>query len=158
MSALPVENVQTYPRPPFIAPVVAPIRLMVDGIFVAETTAALRVCETHHAPCYYIPPGDIADGLLRPGGGRSWCEWKGTASYFDLMGASGNIQRGAWTYLHPREQFAAISGAVGFYLSDRVRGWVDGIEATPQPGNLYGGWVTPNLTGQIKGPPGTRHW
>jgi hypothetical protein len=35
---------------------------------------------------------------------------------------------------------------------------VDGIEATPQPGNFYGGWVTPWITGPIKGAPGTTHW
>ena len=27
-----------------------------------------------------------------------------------------------------------------------------------QPGDFYGGWITPNLEGQIKGGPGTRHW
>ncbi len=28
----------------------------------------------------------------------------------------------------------------------------------PQPGDFYGGWVTPNLDVQIKGAPGTKHW
>jgi hypothetical protein len=27
-----------------------------------------------------------------------------------------------------------------------------------QPGDFYGGWVTANLTGRIKGGPGTRDW
>ena len=32
------------------------------------------------------------------------------------------------------------------------------VSVIPQPGNFYGDWVTPNLTGQIKGAPGTRYW
>ena len=36
--------------------------------------------------------------------------------------------------------------------------WVGDLRVIPQPGNFYGGWVTPNLDGQIKGAPGTQHW
>lgn len=32
------------------------------------------------------------------------------------------------------------------------------LPVLPQPGDFYGGWVTPNLDGRIKGGPGTRHW
>jgi hypothetical protein len=28
----------------------------------------------------------------------------------------------------------------------------------PQPGDFYGGWLTPNLDGIAKGAPGTNHW
>jgi hypothetical protein len=36
--------------------------------------------------------------------------------------------------------------------------WVGDTRVTPQPGDFYGGWDTPNLDGLIKGAPGTRHW
>jgi len=36
--------------------------------------------------------------------------------------------------------------------------WVGDLRVIPQPGSFYGGWVTPNLDGQIKGAPGTQHW
>jgi hypothetical protein len=36
--------------------------------------------------------------------------------------------------------------------------WVGDVRVLPQPGDFYGGWVTPNLTGRIKGAPGTRFW
>ena len=36
--------------------------------------------------------------------------------------------------------------------------WVDDLRVIPQPGNFYGGWVTPDLEGRIKGAPGTQHW
>ena len=51
---------------------------------VAETTRALRVLETHHAPTYYLPPEDI-HAALRPASGSSFCEWKGVARYFDVI-------------------------------------------------------------------------
>jgi uncharacterized protein (DUF427 family) len=158
MTDLIPEDVQSYPRPPALECVPQRIRLLVDGVTVADTTNAWRVCETHHPPTYYLPPADLAPGLLRPAGGGSMCEWKGRASYFDVIGKDGPIPRAAWAYAAPTGRFAAIAGHVAVYLSSRVQGWVGDTRATPQPGGLYGGWVTPNLTGRIKGPPGTGHW
>jgi len=158
MTALRPENVQSYPRPPLCEPVPQVVRLAVDGVTVAETDAAWRVCETHHPPTYYLPQAALAPGLLRPAGGGSWCEWKGGATYFDVLGTGGALPRAAWSYPSPTTAFAGLAGHVAFYLSDRVRGWVGGIAASPQPGGFYGGWVTPNLSGRIKGPPGTTHW
>ena len=30
--------------------------------------------------------------------------------------------------------------------------------ATPQAGDFYGGWITPEITGPFKGEPGTEGW
>ena len=35
---------------------------------------------------------------------------------------------------------------------------VGDLPVTPQPGDFYAGWITPNLTGPFKGEPGTMHW
>jgi len=158
MAELPAEDVQTYPRPPALGRVGLPVRLVVDGMTVADTTAAWRVCETHHPPTYYLPREALAEGLLREAPGGSFCEWKGRAVYFDLIGREGPIPRGAWSYPRPAATYAPIAGHLAFYLSDRVAGWVGGTRAQPQPGGFYGGWVTPNLAGRIKGTPGTEGW
>jgi uncharacterized protein (DUF427 family) len=141
-----------------LEPVPQAIRLTVDGVDVAVTQAAWRVCETHHPPSYYLPADAFAPGFLRPAAGGSFCEWKGRATYFDVIGAQGPIPRAAWAYPSPTAGFAAIAGHVALYLSDRVKAWVGDTPAAPQPGGFYGGWVTPNLSGRIKGPPGTTHW
>jgi hypothetical protein len=47
---------------------------------------------------------------------------------------------------------------VAFYAALMDEVWVGDLRAIPQPGDFYGGWVTPNLDGQIKGAPGTTHW
>ena len=31
-------------------------------------------------------------------------------------------------------------------------------QVTPQPGGFYGGWITSDLVGPFKGPPGTAFW
>jgi hypothetical protein len=51
-----------------------------------------------------------------------------------------------------------IAGHVAFYAAQMDEVWVGDLRVIPQPGNFYGGWVTPNLDGQIKGAPGTQHW
>jgi uncharacterized protein (DUF427 family) len=157
MTDLPRENVQSYPRPPALEPVPQRITIRLGGALVAETTRALRVLETHHAPTYYLPPEDIL-GTLRPVSGSSFCEWKGVARYFDVLAGRATAPRAAWAYDNPTARFAALAGHVAFYASLMDEAWVGDMRVLPQPGNFYGGWVTPNLDGQIKGAPGTQHW
>ena len=158
MTDLPRENVQSYPRPPALEPVPQRLRVEFAGQVIAETARALRVLETHHAPTYYIPPDDITDGVLRPVSGQSFCEWKGTAAYFDLVVGDKVSPRAAWTYRRPSPRFAALEGFVAFYAGKVDAAWVGDVQVIPQPGDFYGGWVTPNLDGTVKGAPGTRHW
>ncbi|TGD43960.1 DUF427 domain-containing protein [Pseudotabrizicola sediminis] len=157
MNDLPRENVQAYPRPPALEPVPQRIILRLGGTLVAETTRALRVLETHHAPTYYLPLQDIL-ATLRPAQGSSYCEWKGAARYFDVLAGSATAQRAAWAYDQPTARFAALAAHVAFYAALMDEAWVGDLRVIPQPGNFYGGWVTPNLEGQIKGAPGTQHW
>ncbi len=157
MTDLPRENVQSYPRPPALEPVAQRILIRHGGVLVAETTRALRVLETHHAPTYYLPPDDV-QASLRPVPGSSFCEWKGVARYFDVLAGGTVTPRAAWAYDRPTPRFAALAGYVAFYAGLMDEAWVGDLRVVPQPGDFYGGWVTPNLDGQIKGAPGTRHW
>lgn len=157
MTVLPRENVQSYPRPPALEPVPQRIVVRLGGVLVAETTRALRVLETHHAPTYYLPPEDI-QATLRPASRRSFCEWKGVARYFDVLAGSATAPMAAWAYDTPTARFAALAGYVAFYAGLMEEAWVGELRVIPQPGDFYGGWVTPNLDGRIKGAPGTQHW
>lgn len=157
MTSLPRENVQSFPRPPALESVAPPIIIWLGGERVAETTRALRVLETHHAPTYYLPPGDI-QATLRPVQGSSFCEWKGVARYYDVIAGGKIAARAAWSYDRPTARFSALAGYVAFYAGLMDEAWVGDQRAVPQPGDFYGGWVTPNLDGKIKGAPGTQHW
>ncbi len=151
------ENVQSYPRPPLIEPVAQRLRVELDGAVVADTDAGWRICETHHAPTYYIPQADVVAELV-PVPGRSFCEWKGTASYWTIVQGSARAERAAWSYANPSNRYAAITDHLAFYAGLMGACFVGVEKVIPQPGDFYGGWTTSNLTGQIKGAPGTRHW
>ena len=157
MTDLPEEDVQTYPRPPALEPVAQRIEITLGGALIVSTTDAYRVLETHHAPTYYVPRDAVA-ATLTPAGRGSHCEWKGAARYFDVHAGAAKARRAAWTYESTTKRFAPIAGYLAFYVSLMDRCTVSGTRATPQPGGFYGGWVTPNLIGIVKGAPGTLHW
>jgi len=157
MTALPRENVQSYPRPPALEPVPQRILVRLGGAVVADSTRALRVLETHHAPTYYLPPDDVAATLI-PVAGGTVCEWKGVARYFDVAAGTAVARRAAWAYARPTPDFAPLAGHVAFYAGLMDEAWVADLKVIPQPGDFYGGWVTPNLMGRIKGAPRTLSW
>ncbi|MEO0765011.1 MAG: DUF427 domain-containing protein [Pseudomonadota bacterium] len=152
-----IENVQSYPRPPALEPVPQRVRVMLGGAVVVDTTAALRVLETHHAPSYYVPVSDVT-AQLTPVAGTSFCEWKGRAAYWTMTGGGVVAKAAAWSYPSPSDRFAALKDHLAMYAGQMDACFVGAVQVRPQPGDFYGGWVTPNLTGQIKGAPGTRHW
>lgn len=152
------ESVWDYPRPPRLEPVSKRIQIIFNGEIIADTTRAQRVLETSHPPVYYIPPQDIRMDWLRPGSGRSFCEWKGAAGYYTVEVNGKRAENAAWYYPNPTAPFAAIKNFVAFYAAPMDACLVDGEVARPQPGNFYGGWVTDDIVGPFKGEPGTMGW
>ncbi len=148
------ESVWDYPRPPVLVACEHRVRVEADTLLLAETRNAHRVLETASPPTYYIPAGDVNLDALVTVPGSSFCEWKGAALYWAL--ASGGDVVG-WSYPEPSERFAGIRGAFSFYPG-RVACHVDGERVQPQPGQFYGGWVTQEIVGPVKGGPGTGHW
>ena len=148
------ESVWDYPRPPALVPCERNVRVVAGEQVLAETRSARRVLETASPPTYYIPAADVNLDALVTVPGSSFCEWKGAALYWAL--ASGGDVIG-WSYPEPSERFASIRGAFSFYPG-RVACFVDGERVRPQPGQFYGGWVTDEIVGPVKGEPGTGHW
>ena len=134
------------------------LALLINDRIVAETTQGWRVCETHHAPSYYLPADAFVPGLLHPAPGTSLCEWKGRAGYFDLQWNGIIRPRAAWGYAKPTPAFAPIAGHVAVYAGAVDAAFVGQERVRPQPGDFYGGWVTSNLRGTIKGGVGTEGW
>ena len=157
MTALPRESVWDYPRPPRLDPVPQTIRIVLAGGTIAETGEAWRVLETSHPPAYYLPPEAFTCELLaRPG--RSFCEWKGVASYWSLRAFGQTAEDCCWSYPAPTSGFEPIRNHLAVYLAAMEACFVDGEPMRPQPGGFYGGWITDNLVGPFKGAPGTAGW
>jgi len=152
------ESVWDYPRPPRLEPFTGRITVELGGEVIASTSDAFRVLETSHPPSYYLPRRAFAPGALRDAAGSSWCEWKGQATYYDLVGAGVVAPKAAWSYLRPTAGFAPLTGAVAVMAADVDRCTVDGEAVLPQPGGFYGGWITSWIAGPFKGVPGSMGW
>ena len=151
------ESVWDYPRPPRVEDVPERVRVVFNDEVIADSTRAKRVLETASPPTYYIPPGDVRQAFLLPARGHTWCEWKGEASYFDVVVGEGRVARAAWTYVRPRPGYVAIAGYVSFYAGI-LDCYLGEEKVQPQAGNFYGGWVTRRIVGPFKGDPGTSGW
>ena len=152
------ESVWDYPRPPRVEPTGEHVVVELGGEVVAESRRALRVLETSHPPVYYLPVEDFAEGSLVPAAGTTWCEFKGTAHYLDVVAGGRTAPRAGWAYPRPSPGYEALVDHVAIYpgLMDRVT--VDDEEVRPQEGGFYGGWITSRVAGPFKGGPGTRGW
>jgi uncharacterized protein (DUF427 family) len=152
------ESVWSFPRPAVAEPTDVRIVIHHRGCTVADTHAAIRTLETSHPPSYYIPRADIAEGVLRRTDGSSFCEWKGAATYWDVVVGDVVLPRVGWSYANPTPQFAVLRDHVAFYAAPFDRCMVAGEIVVPQPGEFYGGWITSRVTGPFKGIPGSRFW
>ena len=152
------ESVWDYPRPPRVEPVPERLRVVIDGVTVADTTHGQRVLETAGAPVYYIPRDDVRMDLLAHGERTTTCEWKGEAGYFHFTGDGQPRANIAWSYPDPNPGYTAIRDHLAFYASRVDEAWVGDEQATPQPGGFYGGWVTARIVGPMKGEPGSEGW
>jgi uncharacterized protein (DUF427 family) len=153
------ERVADYPRPPLLVACGRHVRIEALGGVLADSQRSLRVLETFHPPTYYLPPEALDLALLEPSSGRSsFCEWKGLASYFDVVRAAGTqaerrLRRAVWHYPAPTPAFAALAGWFAVYPGLMDGCWLDGERVRPQPGGFYGGWITDDLVGPFKGDP-----
>ncbi len=128
---------------------------------IADTRSAWRVLETSQPPAYYLPPGDVATEFLRPAELRTFCEWKGVASYFDLVipdSGGPDVEAAAWCYPDPNPAFAAIRDHLAFYPQKVDACFVDGERVEANDGGFYGGWINSWVVGPFKGGPGTLGW
>lgn len=147
------ESVWDYPRPPVIVKCSRRLKVYVDKICIADTTAGVRVLETAGAPTYYFPPEDVDMTQLELQESTSVCEWKGAAQSITVAGRAD----AAWRYIEMFPEFSQLYQWLSFYPAI-LDCFIDDEQANPQPGGYYGGWVTANLGGPIKGEPGSESW
>jgi uncharacterized protein (DUF427 family) len=152
------ESVWDYPRPPRVERVDRTIRVEFGSIVLAESDRAYRVIETASPPVYYLPPDDVRTEYLEPSGRSSMCEWKGESRYWTVRVGQHLAENAAWSYTEPWPGYEAIAGYLAFYAGKMDVCYVGEHRVTPQPGEYYGGWITPDVVGPFKGAPGTGHW
>lgn len=150
-------SVWDFPRPPQLVADTREVVIRWGDVEVARTKQTVMVLETSHPPSFYIPWDDVTPALLQRCEGSSFCEWKGPATYWSLMNGANMLLNVAWSYPKPLAGAEALSERVAFYPT-HLDCTVGGARVRPQPGDFYGGWVTPELVGPFKGEPGTQGW
>ena len=148
-----------YPRPPAVTPSPRRVRVELGGLTLGDSDGALRVLETSHPPTIYLPPADVRLDLLEPSEATAtWCEYKGVARYLDAVIEGRRYEAIGWAYAEPSPGYAALQDFVAFYPGRVDAAWLDDERVEAQAGDFYGGWITSDLVGPFKGPPGTRGW
>jgi uncharacterized protein (DUF427 family) len=134
------------------------VRVVFDGVVVADSMRALRVLETSHPPVYYIPPDDVRREYLLPSERHTFCEFKGGADYYTLARNGRVSANAAWFYPQPSPGYEQLAGHIAFYPGRVDACFLDDEQVAPQPGDYYGGWITADIVGPFKGAPGTTGW
>lgn len=151
------ESVWDYPRPPVVDPSEDLVVVLFNGHELVRSTRTQRVLETSQPPAFYVPRDDIDMDALTPGLGRSFCEWKGEASYFDVEVDGMRANQVAWTYPSPTASFASIADYLAFY-AQKLDCSVNGEAVNANEGAFYGGWITSAVVGPFKGGAGSAWW
>ena len=149
------QSVWDYPRPPRVEVVEIQVVVSNQGNVLAQWNRPVRISETASPPTYYLPFEALDLSRLCVAAGSSFCEWKGAATYWRLeRGANTPI---GWSYDNPSPSYLGIKDHISFYPA-RVDCFVGGERVKPQPGGFYGGWLTSDICGPVKGQPGTESW
>jgi uncharacterized protein (DUF427 family) len=114
-----------HPRDPFhridVVPSSRQVRVEADGEVLAESADAYFLFEPPLPVRYYLPSEDVRRDLLRPSDTKTFCAYKGQASYWSLDDEDDVV----WSYPEPLRDAAEVIGRLAFF-NERVDIVVDG--------------------------------
>lgn len=124
------EPIYTHPRDPYTrVDVLASsrhVRVVVDGLAAAESSAPRILYETGLPPRYYLPLTDVRMDLMQQSETRSHCPYKGEASYWSLVVEGRRYEDFLWGYRSPFPESQKIAG-LGCFYNEKVDLHVDGV-------------------------------
>jgi len=98
-------------------------RVHLDGVVLVDADAYFELKEAAYPAAAYIPRSAADMSRLERSDHKTWCPYKGEASYFHIRNADGSrVENAIWTYETPFPAVAAIKDALAFYPSkvDRI--------------------------------------
>lgn len=103
------------------------IRVEIDGVVLAESTAPVLLFETGLPTRHYIQRTDIDFAQLEHTETTTYCPYKGTTSDYWSARIGGALHEDiAWSYAYPSPQVLQIAGLVAFY-DEKVDTFLDGV-------------------------------
>lgn len=108
----------------------------------AASDHALVMYETRLQPVVYFPKDDVRVLAAESSAKRTFCPFKGTATYWDLHLPDRTAADGAWSYENALDEAREIEGYVAFYpdVADRFEG-PDGFLDQTEDGHVSGALV-----------------
>ena len=100
------------------------LRVAFGGETLADTTAVHLLHETRHLPVYYFPRADVRMDLLTRSGHKTYCPFKGEASYWSVAAGGKVAENAVWSYESPYDEVAEIKDHLAFYWN-RVDHWYE---------------------------------
>ncbi len=92
-------------------------RASLNSVVIAESDK----CEIVEGNLYF-PPDSLHREHLRASDTRTFCSWKGEASYYDVVVAETVLEDAAWYYPAPKAAAASIKNHVAFWRGVTVEG------------------------------------
>jgi uncharacterized protein (DUF427 family) len=90
------------------------LRVEVEGTILVDTDDTLILFETSLAPKLYVTTDHVRTGVLRPSSTRTYCNYKGWASYWDAVVGDVVVHDVAWSYEDTLPEAALIEGLLSF--------------------------------------------
>jgi uncharacterized protein (DUF427 family) len=91
------------------------VRVRVGTEVLADSARALLVKETKHEPVIYIPREDVRLDLFERTEQRTFCPFKGEASYWTLRLGTRVEENVVWSYEDPFEEVSGLKDYMAFY-------------------------------------------
>jgi uncharacterized protein (DUF427 family) len=98
------------------------VRILFGGQLIVDTDDALYVWEGPYYPQYYVPLGDVADGVLGPSTTANHSPSRGTATSYVVHAGGREAIDAAWSY--PDSPLAELRGRVRFEF-DAMDAWFE---------------------------------
>ena len=100
------------------------MRIVIDGVTVADSTHGSILFETGHTTRYYLPKTDVRMDLMTATDRSTVCPYKGTARYWSAT-VNGQVHENIlWGYDTPLAESEEIAGLVSFY-NEKVEIFID---------------------------------
>ena len=127
-----VEDEQAFghPRDPYaridVYPTTRHVRVLRDGVVLADSRRAKVLFETSLPPRYYLPAEDVRTELLEPSSTKTRCAYKGSASYWHVRVGDRLIEDLVWSYPEPQHDAERVRDLYCFF-NERVDVELDGV-------------------------------
>jgi adenylate cyclase len=100
------------------------VRVVFQGVTVADTRRALLQRETRLAPVHYLPREDVRMDLMTRTDYHTHCPFKGDASYWTLCVGGACAENAVWSYEDPLPEAEPVRGYVAFHRN-RMDAWYE---------------------------------